>query len=135
MAVARRRRLVLIGPAVALALLVVAAALFLRRDDSPPDAFTNRSPLPSCGTVTAGAGSQCLTAAMGTGAGAELTVTSVTTEGDPIVAYYRAVPGQPGLEVFTDSTKDKFSGTGWSYARCPQASGIDSLGSCSEKNL
>ena len=72
---------------------------------------------------------------MASGAGAELAVTSLTTEGDRIVTCYRVVPGRPGLEVFTDSTADKFAGTGWSYARCPQARGLDSLGDCSHKDL
>ena len=54
---------------------------------------------------------------MASGVSAELAVTSLTTEGDRIVRCYRVVPGRPGLEVFTDSTADKFAGTGWSYAR------------------
>jgi hypothetical protein len=54
--------------------------------------------------------------------GAELVVSAPTVEGDPIVTYYRVLPGG-GVEIFVDSTLDEFGGdgAGWSLQRCPPA--------------
>ncbi|MHC2997965.1 hypothetical protein [Microbacterium sp. HJ5] len=98
-----------------------------------PDAFTNRDPLPSCGSVELDQGEtipqdaiDCLSQA-GAG-GAELVVTMPTVEGDPITTYYRALPGG-GIETFSDMTQDSFGG-GWGHEVCEAATTIDEFGAC-----
>lgn len=59
----------------------------------------------------------CLRRALENGAGSELHVTRPTVEGDPIHEHYRLTP-QGRLEVYTDSTADRFSDRTWSYAEC-----------------
>jgi hypothetical protein len=119
---------------VLLTVLVAAAAIAWRSGlerlvSGPPAQFERRAHLAACGTV------DCLRSAMRDGGGAELVVTAMTTEGDPITSYYRAVPGQPGLEIYLDSTRDRFRAADWSYLRCPDARGVDDLGHCTEREL
>ena len=66
-------------------------------DAVAPAAFVGREPLQSCGDVRLDQGEsvpddlyRCLDEAAATGA--ELVVTMPTTEGDPIVSYYRVGP-------------------------------------------
>ena len=91
--------------------------------------------LPSCGSIELHQGEtippdalECL--ADGGAGGAELMVTAPTVEGDPIVTYYRALPGG-GIEVFTDMTQDAFGG-GWGYDLCDDATAIDEYGVCTD---
>ncbi|WP_127475457.1 DUF4362 domain-containing protein [Microbacterium sulfonylureivorans] len=98
-----------------------------------PAGFTDRPMLPSCGSVELHQGEtipqdalECL--ADGGPGGAELTVTAPTVEGDPIVTYYRALPGG-GVEVFTDMTQDAYGG-GWGYDFCADAAAVDEHGVC-----
>ncbi len=78
------------------------------------DAFDDRETLPSCGTFTVERSEpptdavRCLANAVGGTRGAELAVTRLTVEGDPYTTYYRAIPGQDDVEVFTDNTKDSY---------------------------
>jgi len=94
---------------------------------SPVDAgsiFTDRAVLASCGELRLGQGEEvpaeawaCVDAAFDTGA--ELAVEMPTTEGDPIVTYYRVGPDIDGLELFTDTTRDNFGPQTWSHEVCP----------------
>jgi hypothetical protein len=107
----------------------------VRTEPDTPASFTDRIPLPSCGSVELGQAEaipqdaiDCLTDA---GAqGAELVVTTLTVEGDEIVTYYRALP-EGGIEVFTDMTKDAFGG-GWAHEVCADATTVGQYGGCAE---
>src|SRR4051794_38163887 len=63
---------------------------------APPASFRNRAELPSCGRMAGGPGPitgqgvDCFDAALHGGRPAELVVVTTTSEGDPIVTYYRA---------------------------------------------
>ena len=80
----------------------------------PPAAFTDRRPVPKCGTVVYdGSGvldgverdaERCLRAATVTGDRAELEVVRFTVDGDPIRTYLRAREDLAGIEVFIDTT-------------------------------
>ncbi|MET0788283.1 MAG: hypothetical protein ABWY33_03480 [Cellulomonas sp.] len=90
-----------------------------------PATFTERAELPSCGEVRPDQGTgvdddawACLDHAA-TGDGAELVVTALSTEGDPITTYYRVGPGIDGVEVFVDSTQDGWGVQGWNHQVCP----------------
>lgn len=89
-----------------------------------PRSFTQRASLPSCGTYDLGhrptpsVAIDCFAAALGDPEGAEYAVSRSTTEGDPIVNYYRALPGQPGVIVFTDSTRGDFGQQEWTQFTC-----------------
>lgn len=89
--------------------------------------FLARFDIPSCGHERLGQGQQIPDAAVecltDPGAdGAELIVTAPTTEGDPIVTYYRAQP-DGSVEIWVDMTQDAYGG-GWTHIRCPDAQGI-----------
>ncbi|MEV4279648.1 hypothetical protein [Actinoplanes xinjiangensis] len=120
------------------ALAVLAVGLYVWGRDNTPAAFTDRTALPGCGTVEQAAigatpvtaAEQCLVAAMRAGGGAELVVVGMTDEGARVVTYLRAVPGKPGLEVFDDRTRDRFSTEEWGYRTCPAATGPAALGDC-----
>ncbi|GAA1987562.1 hypothetical protein [Microbacterium pumilum] len=91
---------------------------------------------PSCGEYTLGQGESipdeavdCMAAAGE--AGATLTVTSPTTEGDPILTVYTAMP-DGSVEVYADMTEDRFGG-GISVQICPEAVSVLDLGGCEEE--
>jgi hypothetical protein len=107
-----------------------------------PDEFQGRAPLPRCEEVELGqtdtipaAAGRCLEKGWSTGSGAELKVTYPTTEGDPTVTYYRSVPGTPGLELFTDASRDAYGEGTWTRAVCPDATSATDLGDCDEAVL
>jgi hypothetical protein len=89
--------------------------------------WEDRDPLPSCGAVqldqtqrledVGGHAVACLEAARTSGAGGELVLTYLTTEGDPIVEY-RRVTRAGTTEVYTDATNDKFGDRRWLYGSC-----------------
>ena len=128
--------------------LVVAAilAVISASDADVPDAFRDRTPLPSCGAVlqelkgtgwdpTANSRPEigCLAGAVRNGASAELAVVYTTFEGDKVVYWYRSEPGRPGLELFVDASGDAFAGPPWEHARCAHAvpeSLLANLGGC-----
>ena len=114
--------------------VVVVAVVHSERD---PSVFRNRAALPSCGNATVGssgsappAAAACFDAALG----AELRVVAYTIEGDPIVSYYRTLPGG-GAEVLTDHTHDAFGTGGWSRQSCPAAASLEALGECESAKL
>ena len=99
--------------------------------DAPPEAFSSRAPLESCGVVELGQGEQIPQQAidcMSASDAAELAVTSPTTEGDPIPRYYRVTDA--GLEIWTDSSLDTWSHGGWTHETCPDAVTIIQIGDC-----
>lgn len=90
-----------------------------------PDDFLTRVPLPSCGSFDVGLAWQeppsalkCLIDAIGSDTGAELALSGRTVEGDPIVLYYRALPGRHVIEVFEDSTRDDLGSQAWASRTC-----------------
>jgi hypothetical protein len=92
-----------------------------------PIAVADRSVLPACGTETwtsptgpmnLGARA-CFINAYRTGQPAEFISTSLTSEGDPITSIYRVLGGGR-VEIFIDSSQDRFagSGRGWEQFEC-----------------
>jgi hypothetical protein len=123
---------------VALAVVAVGAVwLLVWLLTAPPASFRNRAELPSCGRMAAGPGPvagdpvDCFDAAIREGRPAELVVTTTTTEGDPIVTYYRALPAG-GVEVFTDATEDTYGSKDWSHQGCSDARSLGDLGFCAD---
>ena len=101
---------------------------------SQPSWFTDRQPLPACDDVVLSPGEtvpddavECLFTG-GTDSGAELLVRSPTTEGDPIYTYYRRLPGQAGLDLMSDATRDQYGEGGWTWVTCPDATSPDDIG-------
>lgn len=96
--------------------------------DEPPAAFTDRPPVPKCGTVVYdGAGvldgierdaERCLRSAADTNFAAELEVVRFTVEGDPIRTYIRSLVDRPGVEVFIDTTHTGDDGGRWRQLQC-----------------
>lgn len=104
-----------------------------------PRGFLDRSSLFSCGEFVLGQGAvepregwDCLAARLETGA--ELVVVSPTIEGDPVITYYRVGPDIAGIEVFEDSSFDKFGSGRWALRRCSlEPAGTEVVvGSCTE---
>lgn len=102
---------------------------------SQPSWFTDRQPLPACEDVVLEPGqsvpegaADCLFA--GADSGAELRVRSPTTEGDPIYTYYRRLPGEAGLDLMSDATRDRYGGDGWQWVTCPDATSPSDIGEC-----
>ena len=88
-----------------------------------PQEFTSRAVLPSCGEFSLDQGEKpprsarsCLASAVGGQRAAELILTSLTIEGQPIVTYYRT-DRDGRIEVFIDSTRDQY-GSGWVRLKC-----------------
>ncbi|WP_202277470.1 hypothetical protein [Streptomyces sp. M2CJ-2] len=113
-------------------LIAVAATSLLAAgcgtlDDPVKDRWESRAEFSSCGEVNLAQGEEmqkqavreivCLRRALKSGESAELKVTHPTVEGDPIREYYRLTP-QGRLEVYTDSTEDRYSDRKWSFAEC-----------------
>jgi hypothetical protein len=91
-----------------------------------PAEYTERAQLPSCGHE---ARSQvdppdqemrsCLLTAFEQGRPAELAATFPTVEGDPLTTYYRVWPtADIAVEVFSDSSRDKWRSAAWTYTVC-----------------
>ncbi len=130
-------RAALRGVVVSAAALAVLTACGLVGGSDAPASFTEREPLGSCGEIELGQGEsvpddawECLDA--GLVEGAELVVRAPTTEGDPIVRYYRVGPAIDGLEIFTDGTADSFGDGGWTHELCPATEDVRDPQGCSE---
>lgn len=128
--------------AVGVLALVLSACSVLPWVSSTPDAFTDRTELPTCGVEDRGRGAPepsegevCLVEAMTGGTAAELAATALTDEGDAIRSYYRTVPGVPGLVVYVDGTDDSYGSQGWALLTCPDATAPSDLEDCSETSL
>ncbi len=91
--------------------------------------WESRASLPGCGLLRLQQGEEvevdgktelaCLQRAHDSGAGAELSVRELTTEGDPITIYYR-VTADGSTEAYIDSTHDAFGSRRWSFASCDE---------------
>jgi hypothetical protein len=153
---ALRRTLVAVGALVAIGVVVASVLAFLTFGVGPsgpadapssdtgviasskasgdaPAVFRDRAAFRSCGEVVLAqggrispAGVRCLAATPTEGR--ELVVESPTTEGDPVVRYYRTGPGIQGVEIFEDATRDRFGG-GWHHSLC-RSGQIDQTGAC-----
>ncbi|MBZ2196511.1 hypothetical protein [Occultella gossypii] len=113
-----------------------------RTSDAAPPEFRDREPLPGCGDVVFEQGAfvwpadvvTCLNAAGGPdGPGAEVAVQGPTTEGDPIVTYYRVGAGIDGVEIFTDATQDRYGSGTWGYRTCADTAEFDEAGPLCER--
>jgi len=62
--------------------------------------------------------------------GSELVVVASTTEGDPIVTFYRSSPASQGIEIFTDFMYDRYKPADWTHERCTATVDITSLQGC-----
>jgi hypothetical protein len=109
-----------------------------RQSEIAPEGFDEGPSRTPCGEVTLGQGEQlptnavdCIDAAIGS-MDAELAVVSPTTEGDPIVTFYRTAAGAPGVEKFTDAEFDRYGPKTWTHENCPQTTTVISLQGCSE---
>jgi hypothetical protein len=95
-----------------------------RASATAPRAFRERPVLASCGEFgvdrMADAADPrtipCLIRPSGD-TGAELTTVAWTPEGDPVVTYYRSVPGAEGIETFVDWTRDAYGPEPWTHER------------------
>jgi hypothetical protein len=90
-----------------------------------PQEIAERSPLPACGIENATtqngpwntAGRECFRNAYQQGQPAEFVSTRLTTEGDPITTIYRVLSAGK-IEVFMDTTQDKYGAQGWLRFDC-----------------
>lgn len=105
-----------------------------------PAEFVKRAHLPSCGTYKLGQGEQrvpapgiaCLFDAVGGPVGGELGLSRPTIEGDPLVAWYRALPNSDHIEVFRDTTADRYGSGQWTYEVCSTGRGaLEPVRDCS----
>lgn len=104
-----------------------------RASADAPASFRDRPTFRSCGAIVLTQGGRipptrirCLAATPDEGR--ELVVESRTTEGDPIVRYYRTGPDLDGVEIFEDAARDRFGG-GWHRSLC-RSGRIDQTGAC-----
>lgn len=98
-----------------------------RSSDTAPAGFHDGVKRMSCGDVTLSQGESlsgdavdCFNAAIGK-ANAELAVVAPTTEGDPIVTFYRTAPGMTGFEMYVNGTFDRYGQGKWDHLTCPGA--------------
>ena len=116
-------------------LVACTVALTACTGPGTPAFVSDRPTLEPCGTITLGQGETvpddvwaCFDERAATGA--ELVVSRPTTEGDPIVTYYRAGPGITGVEVLTDSTADAFGPRTWTHELCARLDGAHDPRDC-----
>ena len=114
-------------PAAVVAAVVLAGCGLL----VAPDWVVNRHPLPSCGEEVLEQGEAgdvdartCLLEAYEEGLPAELISTQPTIEGDPITRYIR-VHENGVVEIFVDSTRDRFGSSEWERLRCEMLVPVD----------
>ncbi|WP_432485260.1 hypothetical protein [Kineococcus esterisolvens] len=141
-----------LGPVLVVALMLFAGSMLvwviwqLTASGRPPQAFSDREPYPRCPPVTVAQGQAsgqvsgeqaaaapweaCLSSADAQHDGAEVRVTSATTEGDPIRTYYRRAPGGGGAEVFIDATADSFGSGEWEHLRCADVAALRTFEGC-----
>ncbi|QNE46386.1 hypothetical protein F1C58_05320 [Glaciihabitans sp. INWT7] len=105
----------------------------------PPPEFTDRSPLVSCGEIVLAQGDtvppgaiRCMDEAAGK-SGAELSISSPTTEGDAIISYFRVGPEIDGIDQFVDATRDSFGPRRWTYQHCRGNVTISEYGACTAR--
>lgn len=136
-------RMTMLSALLAAAAFAIGCSGCSSREFPVPKEFAQRTELPSCGKVEHRPGSRaadllpqsavdCLSDAR-YARGGEFVLTLFTTEGDPIVHYFRVRAGSSDVEVWTDSSRDGFGGGGarWRHSTCgaPQLSS-ESLTGC-----
>lgn len=101
-----------------------------------PAEFRARAPLSLCPVIVLEQGKgmpeeafDCLN--NGFDSGAEMVVVQPTTEGDPVVTYYRVGPGVEGVDIFADMTADRYGG-GWQVLHCTTTIDVNELSGCVE---
>ena len=94
------------------------------RDEPPACCRRKPRPLPACGVENAGqmgpwneAGRACFWKAYLEHQPSEFVSTRPTAEGDPITTIYRVLP-DGSVEVFIDSTQDKWGSGRWEHLSC-----------------
>lgn len=86
-----------------------------------PPAFADRVRLPSCGAFEIVPGDvppeaiACMNRAVAGPEGAELALSLQPIDGDSVIAYIRVLPGDQGVEIFEDGTRNQ---NGWILASC-----------------
>ncbi len=115
------------GLALAFVVLVACGGGGGGDDDSPlSDSVEDRRRMPSCGAYVVGpdelaapdrAARDCFVAAFRAGEQKEISITTTTIEGDAIVTLYRVL-GPDDIEVFIDSSADKFAAVDLLHQRC-----------------
>lgn len=131
------------APVVGMSMIIVALLVIIGLSvrTPPPLGFLTRADVPACPQVSIRELSSasgparalvdgCLFGEQAQRRGAELVVTSTTEEGDDIRTYYRALPPTAGLEVWRDSSGDRYGSSGWEHQVCPEATSIAALGTC-----
>jgi hypothetical protein len=96
-------------------------------DRGPSASMEGRRQMPSCGSFFAPQSGElppearttrdCFLTAFREGREAEVVITVNTIEGDPIITIYRVL-GADDVEVFVDSSSDKFSAQKLVHQRC-----------------
>ena len=130
------------GLALAIVLLAVAgcASPATPRPPTPsspsfaPPAVANRTVLPSCGVERATtqqgpwneAARECFWDAYRAQRPTEFVSTRLTIEGDPITSIYGVVAGGR-VQIFIDSTQDRYSDRGWQRLDCSTLATVQSL--------
>lgn len=98
-------------------------------DDDVPAWYAERQPMPSCGRFEMDEiyldnpdldhANRCLLEAFGAGDPAELEVTQMTEEGDPVIEIYRVI-GEDELEMMVDTREDEHGNLKFYYAVCTE---------------
>lgn len=104
-----------------------------RGSQDAPDNFRDGAKRESCGEITLdqaqalpAAAVDCINAAIGA-TDAELAVVAPTSEGDPIVTFYRTSSRAAGVKLFIDAEYDRFGSGSWTHETFPRASDITAL--------
>lgn len=108
-------------------LLVTATSSCQSQSNSVKEQWAEREKFPGCGSIELSQGEKvtatshsevrCMTEAIDSGTGAELVVSSPTTEGDLIRDHYRLYPDRR-LEWYIDSSDDPNAGVDWELIDC-----------------
>lgn len=119
---------------VAFAALAAGVLVWRIEPGGPPEAFEDRTRLPSCGVVEVSSRTSfetpenpatvCFAEALRAGAPAELVERAYSAEGTLTVTYFRSLPGEPRLEYFEDATADHLGSQEWAHVRCSAARGL-----------
>lgn len=113
------------------ALVVVLLAMGMSscqsQSNSVKEQWAEREKFPDCGSIELNQGDKvtatshtevtCMSDAIDSGTGAELVVSSPTTEGDQIRNHYRLYPDRH-LEWYIDSSDDPHSDVDWELIDC-----------------
>ncbi|MGQ3382693.1 hypothetical protein [Glutamicibacter sp. TV12E] len=109
-----------------------------RNSDRAPSAFHDDVQRASCGEITLSPAEEipsdvveCMDSAVAK-RNVELTVASPTTEGDPIITYYRTSADTSGIEMFSNGEYDKLGSRDWWHAMCTKTMALLVLEGCQD---